>query len=268
MYLVRFSGDTGSGVNCETKLFINEDAAKAYMVQAFEKVRDLCAKNGAALPTESSEDNDEYYTDISELDIYVYMAGETMHWEVVEIVPQDLPASLEKHLSEDIPEHYAVTAHWAESDDNISITLADPNLQVDEDELIESQAEKLGLDDPGDMYRDQYDGIWLPETVVGLIEVNAIRKFLAGKFSITPIGYTIAQHANIGLEIETITDAGVFEDDAAAVEQAIKDGVKLIPVEELPSGLDKDLCYLGWVDTPENREAIQNYCDKKRRNQK
>lgn len=59
-----------------------------------------------------------------------------------------------------------------------------------------------------------------------------------------------------------ISDDGVFEDDEEAVQQAIQDGVKLIPVEELPEDFDRR--YLGWIDTPENRQRIQEYCAKRK----
>lgn len=104
MYLVRYSGDTGSGIQCETSLFLNKDAAAAFMKEDYERERDLCAKYGAALPSETSEENEEYYTNISEQEIRVYQAGETMLWELVEIFPHDIPdtpeshANFEKHL--------------------------------------------------------------------------------------------------------------------------------------------------------------------------
>ena len=61
------------------------------------------------------------------------------------------------------------------------------------------------------------------------------------------------------IEILKIDSVGAFEDDEAAVEQAAKDGVKFIPVNELPENFDRK--YLGWIDTPENREAIRKYCE-------
>ena len=48
--------------------------------------------------------------------------------------------------------------------------------------------------------------------------------------------------------------------DESAVKQAIEDGIKLIPIKELPKNFDRR--YLGWIDTPENRIAIQNHCDR------
>ncbi len=71
-------------------------------------------------------------------------------------------------------------------------------------------------------------------------------------------GYSVFEFNNRGIfEIERIDELGVFEDDRAASEQALKDGVKLIPIEELPVEFPHK--YLGWIDTPENREAIKGY---------
>ena len=74
-------------------------------------------------------------------------------------------------------------------------------------------------------------------------------------------GYCIFDTGSNLLEILKIDAVGAFEDDGMAAEQAMKDGVKIIPVEELPENFNRK--YLGWVDTPENRKAIQEYCDRK-----
>lgn len=72
-------------------------------------------------------------------------------------------------------------------------------------------------------------------------------------------GYDIFNFNNTGLlEIEKIDELNVFEDDAEAVKQAMLDGIKIIPVEELPENFDRR--YLGWIDTPENRKNIEEYC--------
>jgi len=60
------------------------------------------------------------------------------------------------------------------------------------------------------------------------------------------------------LEIQKIDELSMFESDDDAIEQAIKDGVKVIPVNELPKNFDRR--YLGWIDTPQNRKAIFDYC--------
>lgn len=74
-------------------------------------------------------------------------------------------------------------------------------------------------------------------------------------------GYDIFDYDGTGmLEINRIDDVFAFESDEDAVEQAIKDGVKMIPIEELPENFDRR--YLGWIDTEENRNAIKNYCSK------
>lgn len=73
-------------------------------------------------------------------------------------------------------------------------------------------------------------------------------------------GYAIFDYDGTGmLEIEAIGDIGAFDgDDEKATEQAIKDGVKIIPIEELPENFDRK--YLGWIDTVENRKCIEEYC--------
>ena len=62
------------------------------------------------------------------------------------------------------------------------------------------------------------------------------------------------------LEVERDDSMDVFEDDEQAVEAAVADGVIIIPVDELPDNFDRR--YYGWIDSPENRRAIQQYCDK------
>ncbi len=74
-------------------------------------------------------------------------------------------------------------------------------------------------------------------------------------------GYAIVDCDGTGLlEIQTVDEAGIFATDDEATEQAIKDGIKVIPVEELPEKFERR--YLGWIDTPENRKAIEEYCRK------
>lgn len=74
-------------------------------------------------------------------------------------------------------------------------------------------------------------------------------------------GYDIFDFDGTGmLEIEKIDEENMFADDEEAVSQAIKDGVKIIPIEELPENFDRK--YLGWIDTKENRKRIAEYCNK------
>ena len=40
----------------------------------------------------------------------------------------------------------------------------------------------------------------------------------------------------------------------------VKDGIKIIPIEELPENFDRN--YLGWIDTEENRNKIAEYCSR------
>lgn len=71
-------------------------------------------------------------------------------------------------------------------------------------------------------------------------------------------GYGIVDFDGTGmLEIQTL-DLLKFASDDEAVEQAVKDGIKIIPVKELPENFERR--YYGWVDTPENRKRIAEYC--------
>lgn len=73
-------------------------------------------------------------------------------------------------------------------------------------------------------------------------------------------GYDITDFDGTGmLEIQKIDELGIFKSDEEAVESAIKDGVAIIPVKELPENFDRR--YLGWIDTPENRKRIVKYCE-------
>jgi hypothetical protein len=73
-------------------------------------------------------------------------------------------------------------------------------------------------------------------------------------------GYAIFDFDGTGmLEIEEIGCMDAFGgSDEKAVQKAIEDGIKIIPIEELPNNFDRK--YLGWIDTEENRKAIENYC--------
>lgn len=75
-------------------------------------------------------------------------------------------------------------------------------------------------------------------------------------------GYDIFNVNGTGmLEVNKIDVVGAFEDDESAVLQAMRDGIKIIPVEDLPENFDRR--YLGWIDTPRNRKAIEKYCSNK-----
>ena len=49
-------------------------------------------------------------------------------------------------------------------------------------------------------------------------------------------------------------------DEDCAYEAEHSGYCKIIPIDELPAHFDRR--YYGWVDTPENRKAIQEYSDK------
>lgn len=73
-------------------------------------------------------------------------------------------------------------------------------------------------------------------------------------------GYAIFDFDGTGmLEIEEIGCMDAFGgSDEKAVQKAIEDGIKIIPVEELPVNFTRR--YLGWIDTSENRKKIEEYC--------
>ena len=80
-------------------------------------------------------------------------------------------------------------------------------------------------------------------------------------------GYDIVNFDGVGLlEINAIgdvylgagDDAG-YDDEACAKEAERSGFCKIIPVDELPENFERR--YFGWVDTPENREAIKRYCE-------
>ncbi len=54
-----------------------------------------------------------------------------------------------------------------------------------------------------------------------------------------------------------------FSDENAAKEAEKTGYCKIIPVNELPENFEMNgysLKWFGWVDTPENRQAIEEYC--------
>lgn len=73
-------------------------------------------------------------------------------------------------------------------------------------------------------------------------------------------GYGIFNYNETGLLcIQRLDEVGAFEGDIQAAQKAIEDGVKIIPVEELPKNFNER--YLIWIDTPENRKNIEEYCN-------
>ena len=71
----------------------------------------------------------------------------------------------------------------------------------------------------------------------------------------------VSMVSNDGMvQVERIDDVGAFDGDDEAIEQAIKDGIKIIPVDELPENFWYR--FFGWVDTPENRKAIERWCNR------
>lgn len=109
---------------------------------------------------------------------------------------------------------------------------------------------KFGLTD--ERYTQMKNYGYDDEDIEGIVEEWGIDQ--------TNDGYGIFDFDGTGLlELEAIGDIATFECDDEAVKVAIANGMKFIPVAELPINFDRR--YLGWIDTPENRAAIKCYCD-------
>lgn len=85
-------------------------------------------------------------------------------------------------------------------------------------------------------------------------------------------GYTIFDYDGLGIfQIEAICDCypdGNYDDEACAVDAEESGFCKIIPVDELPEDFEANghsVRWFGWVDTPENRKAIEKYCEEGRR---
>ena len=75
-------------------------------------------------------------------------------------------------------------------------------------------------------------------------------------------GYDIFDYDGTGLlELCKIDELEVFVDDARAAKQAKKDGIKIIPKNQLPKNMPSDMKYHKWIDTDENRQNIIKYCE-------
>lgn len=73
-------------------------------------------------------------------------------------------------------------------------------------------------------------------------------------------GYLFVDYDGMGMyEIQKDDACDIFKTDEEAVNQAIADGIKVIPIEELPDNFD--MRHFGWLDTTENRSKIQEYCN-------
>lgn len=81
------------------------------------------------------------------------------------------------------------------------------------------------------------------------------------------LGFAIFNPCGYGMyEIERIDDlyAGTDVTDEDCAREAERIGYcKIIPVDELPKEMPENMRYFGWVDTPENRKAIANYCERR-----
>lgn len=73
-------------------------------------------------------------------------------------------------------------------------------------------------------------------------------------------GYSTFNYDGTGLiDIEAVGDVDAF-DDVVAVKEAEKDGISIIPVDQLPVNIPENMRFYGWIDTQENRENIARYC--------
>lgn len=73
-------------------------------------------------------------------------------------------------------------------------------------------------------------------------------------------GYLFVDYGGMGMyEVQKDDACDICKTDEEAVNQAVADGIKIIPIEELPDNFD--MRYFGWLDTPENRSKIQEYCN-------
>lgn len=72
-------------------------------------------------------------------------------------------------------------------------------------------------------------------------------------------GYLIVDYDDTGLlNIQRDDDLRVFPDDESAIVAAVTDGIRVIPEEELPENFV--LKGPGWLDTPQNRKRIEDWC--------
>lgn len=100
-----------------------------------------------------------------------------------------------------------------------------------------------------------YNGFTINEIIEDLNRNN----ITSIAFIVEPNGYVIVKNAECGaFEVVKDDESDIFETDEQAVEQAIKDGVKIIPENELAKFPKHEL---GWVDTVKNRETIRFYTE-------
>ena len=106
---------------------------------------------------------------------------------------------------------------------------------------------------------------YVEEQKGGEVYKATVRNFAVNDFA--PIehpeekGYDIVDREG-AMEVQRLDSAGVFVDDEAAVNAAIRDGVPIIPVDDLPDSFPYR--WLGWLDTPKNWRAIRHLCEKQK----
>lgn len=81
-------------------------------------------------------------------------------------------------------------------------------------------------------------------------------------------GYAIFDYDGTGLlELSRIDDAYIgtkreWVTDGACAKEAMRAGVcKIIPTRELPKQMPEDMKLHQWLDTPENRAALKDWCE-------
>ena len=76
-------------------------------------------------------------------------------------------------------------------------------------------------------------------------------------------GYAIFDYNCTGLlELCKIDDVDAFDTDYEASVEAEKDGIKIIPVEELPDDMPDGMEHGRWIDTEEDRKNIIEFCNR------
>ena len=96
------------------------------------------------------------------------------------------------------------------------------------------------------------------EGIENAIEEGWSRDAAERGYDIFCYGYTDMLEINaIGDAYPSLKTEDGYDDEACAIEAERSGFCKIITVEELP--VDFDRRYYGWVDTPENRKAIEEY---------
>lgn len=143
---------------------------------------------------------------------------------------------------------------------NNAKTYFDYDLDVDEMICLESVIKKLGichLENKIGLTNERYK-----QMMEFLGEDFETVASIAADWGVTECnnGYAIFDYDNTGLlGICKLDDVGAFESDIDAATKAKRDGIPIIPENELPE--DFDMRWGIWIDTEENRQEIEKYCN-------